>query len=466
MNKLPLLRITAVLTATVIACLAAVSSAAVASPRVTEYKLPAEFALPNDLTTGPDGAVWATDSSLGRIWRIPAKGKIRSYELGQQPGAIVTAHGSMWVADAGGDAIHRVETDGSSKRYPLEPGAFPIDITAGPDGALWFTEGRGDAIGRLALDGDIDRYPLPTTGAFAGDITTGPDGALYFSEALGNKVGRITTAGDITEFAVPGENALPGPIVAGPDGALYVGERNDNVISRMTTSGEFTDEFALPRENADPLAMIAGPDGALWISEHSSGVVSRMTFDGTFTKKYRIPGGFNDTLIAGPDGALWIGQGSIGQVSRLDIGFDPPRHRRGHRVQREGRQVGQPHGGDVQRRRPERAPGRLPRDDQLGRRLEVRRLRAARGGRHVRGPWPPHVLPQGHLQGRRPDHGRRREGPRREGREPGVRDPLTRGHHAGTARRYSSYRAPYRSASVGSSYSRTNVAVVTHTTAA
>ena len=325
MYKLPLLKTFTALALALAACFAAVSSAAVASPRVTEYKLPAEFALPNDLTTGPDGAVWVTDSSLGRIWRIPAKGRIRSYELGQMPGAIVTAHGSMWVADSGGDAIHRVEANGSSTRYPLETGAFPIDITAGPDGALWFTEGRGDAIGRLALDGTIDRYPLPTTGAFAGDITTGPDGALYFSEAGTNKVGRITTAGVITEFAVPGENALPGPIVAGPDGALYVAERNDNVISRMTTSGEFTDEFALPRENANPVAMIAGPDGALWISEHSTGVVSRMTFDGTFTKKYRIPGGSTETLIAGADGALWIGQSNnIGAVSRLDIGFDPP----------------------------------------------------------------------------------------------------------------------------------------------
>jgi virginiamycin B lyase len=315
-------RVAAVLAMVVIA--GAFASAANASQRLTTYKLPAEFALPNDMAVGPDGATWVTDSSLGRIWRIAPNGKIRSYELGQQPGAIAVAGGSMWVADASGDAIHRVETDGSSERYALDAGSFPISIAAGPDGALWFTEGRDDEIGRMTLDGEITEHPLPTAGAFAGDITAGPDGALYFSESGSGKVGRITTEGAVTEYDVPGDQPLPGAIVPGPDGALYVAERNDNVISRMTTAGEFTDEFELPREFADPVSMVKGVDGALYISEFMSGVVSRMTFDGTFTRAYRIPGGYSDRVISAPDGALWVAQGSQGTVSRLDVGLDYP----------------------------------------------------------------------------------------------------------------------------------------------
>jgi streptogramin lyase len=320
MRNLPYLpRVAAVIAMVVIAGLSATT--ANASQRLTTYKLP-DSASPSDMVVGPDGATWVT--SYGQINRISANGRIRSYELGEQPGAIAVADGSMWVADAGGDAIHRVETDGSSQAYPLDTGAFPISITAGPDGALWFTEGRGDAIGRITVDGEITEYPLPSTGAFAGDITAGPDGALYFSEAVTGKVGRITTGGAVTEYDVPGEDPLPGAIVAGPDGALYVAERNDNVISRMTTAGEFTAEYELPRENTDPLSMVKGVDGALYISEFMGGVVSRMTFDGTFTKAYRIPGGFNDRIISAPDGALWVAQGSQGKVSRLDIGLDYP----------------------------------------------------------------------------------------------------------------------------------------------
>src|SRR5687767_8884342 len=116
MRNLPLLpmhqpgrakRVTLMLLALLVAGL--VTSSANASQRLTTYELPAEFALPNDMTIGPDGATWVTDSSLGRIWRIAANGRIKSYELGQQPGAITVADGSLWVADASGDAIHRVE---------------------------------------------------------------------------------------------------------------------------------------------------------------------------------------------------------------------------------------------------------------------------------------------------------------------------------------------------------------------
>ncbi len=323
MRNLPFLpRVAAVLAMVVVAGLSA--TAANASQRLTTYKLPAEFALPNDMTIGPDGATWVTDSSLGRIWRIGQSGRIRHYELGQMPGAITVAHGSLWVADSGGDAIHRVETDGSSQSYALDPDSFPTSIVEGPDGALWFTEGRDDEIGRITADGVVTEYPLLSTSAFAGDIAVGPDGNLWFSESNTDKLGRITTAGVVTEFEVPGENGMPGAIVAGPDGALYVAERNDNVISRVTTDGEFTDEYALPRENTDPLTMTVGVDGALYISEFMGGVVSRMTFDGTFTKAYRIPGGFNDGIISAPDGALWVTQGSHNRISRLDVGLDYP----------------------------------------------------------------------------------------------------------------------------------------------
>jgi virginiamycin B lyase len=323
MSPTSLLRFIALAALAVVGGLAALASPASATPRTTEYKLP-EFSVPNGITTGPDGAVWVTDSSLGQIYRISVKGRIRTYELGEMPTGITTAYGSMWVADDGGDALHRVETDGSSTRIPLRDGSFPTAIVKGADGAMWFLETRGDAIGRLALDGTITEYPIPTPGTYPAELVLGSDGALYFGEALAGKVGRVTTDGTITEYTMPGDQAMPGAIVSAPDGSLYVSDRNNNTIDRMTTAGEFTDSFELPRENADPGFMIAGPDGSLYISEHMTGVISKMSYDGTFTKKYRIPGGYPDALTAGPDGALWVNRGSDQAVVRLDIGFDPP----------------------------------------------------------------------------------------------------------------------------------------------
>jgi virginiamycin B lyase len=303
--------------------LLAIAPSALASPRITELPLPAQFALPNTVASGPDGALWVTDSSLGRVWRITTKGKISSLELGDGPAGIVSSGGALWIADSSGDRIVRLTTDGHQTPYPLAAGAFPVSLVEGPDGAIWFTETRGDKIGRLASDGTITEYPLATPGAFATDITVGPDGALWFSEESGNKVGRVTTSGEVTEFDLPYAEPLPGPIVIA-DGALFVALRNTNVVVRLNTAGEVTGEFPLPTANANPVDMVLGPDGALWISEHSANRIARMTLDGVVTREYRVPSGGPGSIAFGSDGALWIAEENVGQVARLDLGFDPP----------------------------------------------------------------------------------------------------------------------------------------------
>jgi virginiamycin B lyase len=306
-----------------LAALALTAAPALAKPRITELPLPAQFALPNTIASGPDGALWVTDSSLGRVWHITTKGKITSQDLGDQPSGIVSAGGALWIADASGDQIVRLGTDGTQTPYALEAGAFPTSLVQGPDGAIWFTETHGDKIGRLAADGTITEYPLATPGAFATDITVGPDGALWFSEESGNKVGRVTTDGVVTEFDLPYAEPLPGPIVVA-DGALYVALRNTNIVVKLDTDGQVIGELPLATENANPVDMVLGPDGALWISEHSANRIARMTLDGTVTREYKVPSGGPGSIAFGSDGALWIAEENVGQVARLDIGFDPP----------------------------------------------------------------------------------------------------------------------------------------------
>jgi virginiamycin B lyase len=313
--------------AAVIATAALVFSAATAaqaSPRVTEIPLRAEFAGPNEIVAGPDGAMYASDSSLDRVWRISDSGRVRFFEMSGGATGIASAHGSLWVSNRDESSIVKLGLDGSQTSYPLTPGAFPTDIVLGSDGALWFTESRGNAIGRVTADGKVTEYPLPTPDAFAADITPGPDGALWFTESNGNKVGRITTAGAITEFTLPTADSLPGPIVAGADGALWFAERNTNKIGRMTTAGVLTNEFALPSENANPVALVAAPDGNLYISQHSDGTVARMTYGGLVTKAFRLPSGSPDGLTVDAGGDLWFTQGNFGQVGRIDLRFDPP----------------------------------------------------------------------------------------------------------------------------------------------
>jgi virginiamycin B lyase len=302
--------------ATALALAALLAPAAAQAHSVKEYKLP-QYAVPADIAAGPDGAMWAPDGSLGRLWRVSPAGRVTSVELGGSPAGVAAGpDGAMWVTDRTFDRIQRVSMDGGVTNFPLPTtGAFPLDIVAGPDGALWFTEGRADKIGRITVDGRVTEYPLHTADAFAGDIAAGPDGALWFTEQRGDKVGRITTAGEVTEFPLAA-GALPGPIVAGADGALWFSERNTDTIARMTTAGAVTQRLTLPTANADPLALLAGPRGRLVIAQHAARSLLVLRRDGSFGRELRLRS-HPDALALGPDGDVWYVAGDEGRIGRV-----------------------------------------------------------------------------------------------------------------------------------------------------
>ena len=313
---LPSRRPVALLAATVAALAVAIPSTALAHNQVKEFPL-AEFAGPNDITTGPDGALWASDGSLGRLWRVTTKGKVSSIETGGGPVGVTTGpDGALWVADRD-DKIHRVTTGGHITTYPLPtPGSFPVSIVSGPDGALWFTESRGDRIGRITLSGRITEYPLATAGAFAASITVGPDRALWFTESGGNKVGRITTSGELTEYPLETPDSLPGEIVA-RHGALYFTEGNTNVISRMSTAGKVTRRYPLPTANAVPIGLASTRHG-LFVAEHAANAIVPLNKWGWFGREVRTKSS-PDALTLGPDGNLWYTADDEDRIGRLTL---------------------------------------------------------------------------------------------------------------------------------------------------
>jgi streptogramin lyase len=120
----------------------------------------------NDVTAGPDGNVWFTQS----------------------------------------DAIGTIEPNGALVVYPLyEPigGCSPSPYTGcsrgigaiatGPDGALWFAEASDSApgIGRLTVGGELRDYPIFAARSQPSDVSAGPDGNLWFVDAGAQKIGRL-----------------------------------------------------------------------------------------------------------------------------------------------------------------------------------------------------------------------------------------------------------------------------------
>jgi virginiamycin B lyase len=317
--KFPL-RKPALLAAAMATVAVALPSTALANPHATEFSL-AEFAGPNHITTGADGAVWSSDGSLDRLWRVSTEGKVSFIQLdGGATGVTTGRDGALWVSDRDHSRIQRGTTDGEITPYPLPTeGAFPTDIVSGPDGALWFTETRGNKIGRITTSGEVTEYPIPTPDAFAADLAVGPDGAIWFTESNGNKVGRVTMSGVLTEFPLETPESLPGAIVGGRDGAIYFAETNTNVITRMTTSGTVTRRSPLPAADAIPTGLLATPTGIL-VAEHATNTIRPLSYWGWFGAPRRTKSS-PDALMRGPDGAVWYTADNDDKIGRIEIGL-------------------------------------------------------------------------------------------------------------------------------------------------
>ena len=121
------------------------------------------------ITTGPDGALWITSTaaggclpnpgSSGCTWsdfvaRMTTGGTFSFYAV---PEALYTGpenitpgpDGALWFTNYGPHPwIGRITTSGTVSQY-TDPGIYsPMGITAGPDGGVWFSN-RNDSLGRI-----------------------------------------------------------------------------------------------------------------------------------------------------------------------------------------------------------------------------------------------------------------------------------------------------------------------------
>jgi len=245
-----------------------------------------------DITLGPDGAVWFTETASNAIGRMDAKYRVSSYPV---------------PASAG----------------------VPVAITSGPDGNLWFTLGGGSqqGIGRITPAGVITIFPFGTAFGTELDITAGPDGNLWFTDFSNNMVGRVTPQGAIKEFALPTPGA-PNGIVSGPDKHLWICEegaltRSQNVpgrILRMTTAVQFKSYILSPPSwTTAPEFIAVGSDRKLWFTEQDQTAVpyhvESITLHGAMSEFSLLPTSSSNPvepigrITSGSDGNVWLTEG-------------------------------------------------------------------------------------------------------------------------------------------------------------
>ena len=298
-------------------------------PQVIDYSSPS-INSPEDITVGPDGALWFANArggygTLGSIGRITASGVVTNYtdpSINEPLSITVGPDGALWFTNFGNNSIGRITTGGAITNFTATGLTIndPDDITTGPDGALWFTNYGGDAIGRITTSGSITDYTGGAGVDEAVGITAGPDGALWFTNAGNNSISRITTSGTISNYTGGGISG-PAGITAGPDGALWFTNQGNNSIGSITTSGTITN-YTDPSING-PTGIATGLDGALWFTNFDNNSIGRVTAAGVVTDYTNVAILNPHGITAGPDGAMWFTNtgvirdtfGSIGRVT-------------------------------------------------------------------------------------------------------------------------------------------------------
>ncbi|MBV9271631.1 MAG: virginiamycin B lyase, partial [Candidatus Eremiobacteraeota bacterium] len=97
--------------------------------------------------------------------------------------------GRIWFTDSTENIIGQITSTGINEFKVPTPGAKPFGITTASDGALWFTESAKNKIGRLALDGTFNEYTLPAGQSNPTGITSGAPscvpGTMYVIDSAG-----------------------------------------------------------------------------------------------------------------------------------------------------------------------------------------------------------------------------------------------------------------------------------------
>jgi streptogramin lyase len=175
---------------------------------------------PTGITVGPDGNIWFIEQTGGKVGRITLD---QRHEITEFPvtttntdslqvangglaglyGIASGPDGALWFTETNGNSIGRIEAFGNHKitQFPLEDPSQTIGITTGPDGDIWFNvngpdyrTNAGAAIGHIKSKPPYTIFEYYDIHAFGFSIVPGLPGdyRVWFTESRGGGwIGRL-----------------------------------------------------------------------------------------------------------------------------------------------------------------------------------------------------------------------------------------------------------------------------------
>ncbi len=168
------------------------------------------------LAVAADGSFWGVSNVSSEAFHFDDSGVwLETATVGSVPFALaIDGVGRVWVTNAFGNSVTRIDIDGSTAEFPV--GFYPTGIAAHPGGNVWVIEKTGITI--LAGDGSV--VSTQAVGSFPRGVTVALDGDVWVSDQGAHSVLQFDSAGQLLDEHTVGY--VPWGISASGDGSVSV----------------------------------------------------------------------------------------------------------------------------------------------------------------------------------------------------------------------------------------------------
>jgi virginiamycin B lyase len=268
----------------------------------------------HDVYPAPDGGVWFTAQSAGKLGRLdPSTGKSAMIALGPSAaphGVIVGPDGAAWVTEGGQNAIARVDpATHAVKLFSLpkeRPNANLNTAAFDRQGMLWFT-GQNGIYGRLdPKSGTMAVFDAPRgTGPYG--IASTPDGQVFFASLAGNYLGQINLeTGGVTVLEPPVPRQGARRVWSDSRGALWITGWSSGDLFRYDSKARNWARWHLPGDGPQPYAVYVDETEGVWVSDWDANAIVRFDPKTEKFEAFRLPDRYADVRqLAGRKGEVW-----------------------------------------------------------------------------------------------------------------------------------------------------------------
>lgn len=245
-------------------------------------------------------AAVALDS--GRVTNLTA--------LPRAPAAVASGMGALWVADASGETVSRVDPKNGDVVDRIHVAGEPGSIAAG-GGAIWVASTVGGTISRIDPNTDTLTQTVHVGGASAAAVSFG-GGNVWVADPTDQRLIELAAStGSIRRTLTL--DLRPTTLAVG-DGAIWVGDQSANLVEQVSVRSGAA--LASVHVGNGPAALALGA-GGVWVANALDGTVSRIRPEtGAVVATIPVGSGPSSLVVAGR--AVWAANQYSGTVAEIE----------------------------------------------------------------------------------------------------------------------------------------------------